>query len=239
MRNKLTLITTLFALALFITACGTAVAQGEENKTRTLTVSGTAQASLSPDIAHISIGVQNQDEDAQVALSDNSARVQEVIDGLRALGVSERDIRTSNFNIYPSMQYNRDGEMTGIIYIVSNNVNVTLRSLDRIGQILNASVASGANQISGIQFDIADKEAALAEARKTAIDNAQAMAQELAAAAGVSLGPIQSLNVSGGGFPGPVYPPAFRGMESAAMDVPIAAGDINLTVEVSIVYESR
>jgi uncharacterized protein len=239
MRSKLTLITTLFVLAVFITACGSAVAQGDEPQIRTLAVSGSAQASLLPDIAHISIGVQTQNEDAEDALAENSANAQEIIDALKVLGVSERDIRTSNFNIYPSMQYNRDGELQGILYIVSNTVNVTLRDIDRIGQILNASVSAGANQITGIQFDIEDKEAALTEARKTAVDNAREMAQELAAAAGVSLGPIQSLNVSGGGVPGPIFPPTFRGMESAAMDVPIAAGDINITVEVSVVYEIR
>jgi uncharacterized protein len=237
MRSKITLITTMFVLALFITACGSAVAQGSEPQPRTLTVNGTAQVSLSPDIAYISIGVHTENEDAEIALSENSAQAQQVIDGLKALGIAEKDIRTSNFSIYPSMQYNRDGELQRTVYIVSNTVNVTLRNLDRMGQILNASVASGANQIAGIQFDIADKESALVEARKTAIDNARAMAQELAAAAGVNLGPIQSLNVYGGGMPGPVFPPSVRGMEAAAMDVPIAAGDIHLTVEVNVVYE--
>lgn len=238
MRNKLTLITTLLITALFITACGSAVAQGTEPPLRTLTVSGSAQASLTPDIAYFSIGVQTEDEDAEAALASNSASAQEIIDELKAQGVAERDIRTSNFSIYPSRQYNRDGELQAIVYIVSNTVNVTLRDLDRIGRILNASVTSGANQIMGIQFDIADKDAALVRARKAAIDNAQAMAQELAEAAGVSLGPIHSLNVYGGGFPIPVGRD-MRGMESAAMDVPIEAGNLTLTVEVNIVYEIR
>ena len=119
-----------------------------------------------------------------------------------------KDIQTSAFNVYPQQQVNPkdpSATETKTTYVVENTVNVTVRDLSKLGGLLDKVVGSGANTIHGIQFDVKDKAKALSEARKQAIDDAKAQAAEVAQAAGVQLGAIQTLNVYTGGQPGPVY----------------------------------
>jgi uncharacterized protein YggE len=155
------------------------------------------------------------------------------------MGVEEDDIQTSNFNIYLEQRYDEDGDQTSTLYIVDNTVFVTLRDLNILGEIMGTVVAAGANSIFGIQFDVEDKTRALSEARKAAVEDAQIKAEELALAAGVSLGEIQSINEYGG-VPIPVFEGKEGGGFAAARDqVPVSLGQLSLTVEVSVVYHIR
>jgi uncharacterized protein len=117
--------------------------------------------------------------------------------------------------------FQRSGVKWPITFTVSNTVYVTLRDLDQFGEFLGIVVQAGANQITGIQFDVADKTAALSEARKLAVENSRLMAEELAEAAGVSLGPVKSINYYGGNYPIAVQ--LERKMPAMAVDaVPIS-----------------
>jgi uncharacterized protein len=225
-------------LAALLSACGVAAAQSEEPSVRTLSVNGSATISLAPDIAYISVGVQSENPDAAIAISDNNQKAAQVVSALKAAGVAERDIRTSNFSIYPYQDYTPQGEPREIKYIVNNTVSVTLRNLGSVGSVLNAAVDAGSNSIHGIQFDLFDKSAAMTGARRAAVDNAKAMAEEMASAAGVQLGPIQSISFSSG-YPSPVYERDMAVKEIPAGAVPISTGELTFTVDVYIVYEIR
>jgi uncharacterized protein len=213
------------------------VAQGVEPSTRTLTVNGSAQAFLVPDIAYISIGVESQNQDAKQAVADNSTQAAQIIQRLKTLGIAERDIRTSNFSIYPSQEFDREGNRQGILFIVNNTVQVTVRDLNRLGDILDASVDAGSNNIHGIQFDVTDKTAALKNARQAAVANARELAEELADAAGVTVGQVHSISYYSSAPVG-IYE---RAASKVAMDmaVPIETGEMSISVEVSITYELR
>lgn len=238
MRKQISIIFVMLALAVVLSACGTAVAQAPEPVTRTLSVNGSAQVFLTPDIAYISIGVQTENQDATEAVAGNNAQATAIIDGLKARGIDEKDIQTSNFSIYPNQQYDRDGELRDTVYMVNNTVKVTVRDISQIGEMLDAAVTAGANNVYGIQFDVSDKTAALSEARKAAVANASTMAAELAEAAGVTLGPIKTINFYGGAVPMPV--PAAMGRDMlAAQEVPLSPGETSLTAEVHIEYEIR
>lgn len=250
MRNKTILITGLMLLSLALAACGSvAAAQAQQptpagenaNPPRTLSVNGSGRVFLAPDIAYINIGVHTEDKSAEEAIASNNTQAQRVVDALQRLGIDAKDIQTTNFSIYPQQQYDPNGRPTGeITYLVDNIVYVTLRNLDNIGEVLDGAIKAGANSINGIQFDILDKSAAMTEARKAAIADARAQADELAQAAGVTLGSVQSINAYGGSYPPqPVFRSdvAMAAQEAAA--VPISTGQLTLTVEVSIVYEIR
>jgi hypothetical protein len=240
MQKKFGILSLFLILAVILSACGTALAQAPsaEPVRRTLSVNGSAQVSLPPDIAYISIGVHTESEDAKQAVAENNSLVEKVVAALKAMGIEDKDLLTTRFNIYPSQQYTPEGQLKGTIFMVDNLVYVTLRDLNKIGDVLNAAIDAGANNISGIQFDVADKNKALAEARKSAVANARALAEELAQAAGVSLGQIQSLNFYGGGIPPtPFFEAKGGGMGVAGSNVPISTGQITLSVEVNIVYE--
>jgi uncharacterized protein len=235
--NKIGLVAILI-LSVFLAACGTAAAQVPEDQERTVSVNGSAQVSLTPDIAYITIGVTTENADAATAVENNNAQVQNVINTLTALGIAEEDILTNNFSIYPTPVFTPEGQQRDTTFTVTNTVFVTLRDLDQVGEILGGVVEAGANQITGIQFDVADKTAALTEARRLAVENSRILAEELAEAAGVNLGQVRSISLLGSNYPVPVT----LQREVAAMDVgavPISTGQLTVNVDVNVVYEIR
>lgn len=204
---------------------------------RTLSVSGVGKAFLTPDIAYVYIGVRSENRDAAKAVSANNAQASKVSDALKGFNIAPRDIQTTNFSIYPNQQFDANGKPSGLTYVVDNTVFVTVRDLSKIGDLLNAVVGAGANSINSIQFDVADKTKALSDARKAAVADARAQAEELAQAAGVTLGPVQTINISSGGTPVPMYQAKAMDFASAEASVPIASGELVIQVNVSIVYQ--
>ncbi len=242
MRTKFLALTVILLLAsLALSACAAtpaAYAQGSDTQPplRTISVSGSGQAVLTPDIAYITIGVRTENANASEAVAANSTATDKVIQALKAQGIDAKDIRTTNFSIYPQQQYDNNGKLVSTTFVVENQVYVTIRDLDKIGQILDAAVKAGANTIYGITFDVQDKSAALAEARKDAVDNANAAAEELAAAAGVKIVEVQSIT-SSSSSPSPL--PMFARVATAAEaapSVPISTGQLTFTVDVQMVY---
>jgi uncharacterized protein YggE len=252
MRKQLPVLIIILMLSTLLSACaGVAAAQPlapalqtdseDTSPPRTISVSGSGLAYLTPDIAYINIGVHTENKDAAEAVSDNNIRSNEVSDALQALGIDEKDIQTTNFSIYPQPEYDSDGIATGkITYIVDNTVFVTVRELDVLGDLLNAAVSAGANSINGIQFDVEDKTAALSIARKSAVENAQVIAEELAETSGVTLGEILSITTYSSGSPTPVYLDG-RGGGAAVMaeSVPVSPGQMSINVQVNVVYKIR
>jgi uncharacterized protein YggE len=173
--------------------------------TRSITVTGTGRATLTPDIAYVNIGVHTENASVGEAVSSNRTQAQKVIDALKAQGVDAKDIQTTNFSLYPQTDYGPNNEVKGTKYVVDNTVYVTVRNLDKLGSLLDVAIQSGANNINGIDFDVADRTTALSNARVAAVKNAQALATELATAAGVQLGAVQTITTDSNNTPVPVY----------------------------------
>jgi uncharacterized protein YggE len=239
MKTKFIMIAAVAMLALVISACGpTTINQEALAPVRTLSVSGTGQANLEPDIAYIYVGVHTEQPSASEAMTENNAQTQQVIQALRDFGIDAKDIRTTNFSIWPMDKYEpATGLPTGEkSYVVDNTVYVTVRDLDKLGDLLDTVVTAGANTVNSIQFDVVDKAEALKQARADAVKNAEAQARELATAAGLTLGEVQSISF----YDTPVYPFADgrggggAGAEAAA--VPIQPGQLTFTVTVNVSY---
>jgi uncharacterized protein YggE len=249
MKTKSTQMITVLIIASLLAGCaGAAFAQtetptsgsGETKVTRTVTVNGSGKVYLTPDMAYVTIGVHTEGDNAVKTVAENNAATQDVIDTLKSMKIDEKDIQTTNFSISPQKEYDQAGKPTGkVTYIVDNSVLVTVRDLSLIGDILDATVKSGANSINGIQFDVADKEKALSQARQAAVADAYAKAQELASAAGVSLGAVQTISEYTSSGPQPMYDRAAAPMVVEAAAVPVQAGQMLLTLEVNIVYEIK
>lgn len=234
MKKFYTLIAALLVMATLLSACGAAPSA---QAVRTLSVNGTGTISLTPDIAYIYLGVHSEDPSASEAVAGNNAQTQKVIDALKNLGIDEKDIRTTNFSIWPSTQYSPDGLQTGTTYMVDNTVYVTIRDLAKLGDLLDSVIKAGANTVNSIQFDVADKTEALKQARDEAVKNAETQAGELAQAAGVTLGDVQTIGFYDS-VPSPVYEGGKGGGGAMAADiaVPIQPGQMTLTVTVSMTY---
>jgi uncharacterized protein len=239
MRTKTILLSLMLALALLASACAPAVQPAAEAP-RTLSVTGSARVTAQPDIASISIGVHTESDRAADAVTENNRQAQAIVTALTALGVSEADIQTLGFNIFPQDEWGPGGERTGTRFIVDNTVTVKVRDLDLISELLGAVIEAGANNIYGIQFDLEDKSELIAEARKKAVEDAQSQAQELASAAGITLGAIQSLNYYSS-IPVPIFDNkvAFGMGGAEASSVPVSPGQLIITADVSITFEIR
>jgi uncharacterized protein len=237
MRTKF-LVFTVLAFALILSACGPAtINQAAAPVNRTLNVNGTGTTYLTPDIAYIYIGVHTEGPTASEAVEANKVQTNAVLDALKNAGVDEKDLRTTNFSIWPSQQYAPDGSVTGTIYMVDNTVYVTVRDLDGLGTLLDDTIAAGANSINSIQFDVADKTAAVKESRALAVKDAEIQAQELADASGVTLGEIQNIS-SYDSSPYPIAEGKGGGGGAMAADTAVAIqpGQLTITVSVSAVY---
>lgn len=206
---------------------------------RTLVMSGQGEAKAVPDTVGISAGVTAQGKTAADALAANTRAMNGVFAALKKLGVPDRAIQTSNFSVqpqYPAYNPNGQQETRRIIgYEVSNQVNVRLEDVSKLGVALDALVTGGANNMNGINFFVRDPAALLTEARKDAVNDAVAKAKTYAAAAGVTLGRILSISENGGVEP---PRPVFMAMQAkAAVSVPVAAGETTITAGVSITWE--
>ena len=202
---------------------------------RTLSVTGQGIAKAAPDEANFSSGVVAQGATAAQALAANNRAMNQVFATLKKQGIPDKAIQTSNLSLSPQYQPCKPNVacVQKIIgYEVSNTVSVTV-GLDKTGTVLDALVASGSNQLGGISFAIHDPKPLLEQARAEAVKDAFARAQLYAHAAGVSLGPIQSLQEAGSSVPQPMYKTmAMRSMEA----MPIAGGEESISANVSITW---
>lgn len=212
-----------------------------ESLPRIVTVAGTGEVKVKPDMATISTGVTTDGATAKAALARNNAAMAAVLNALKAAGVSEDDIQTSNFSVSPMYAPVQPGQNTSpqiTSYQVSNQVTARVKELGKLGATLDALVQAGSNQISGISFDLNDPKATINEARKKAIADARAKAELYAEAAGASVGTVVQISEVSTQSPMPVR---YRVAEVQAMDgsVPIAAGQNTVSTSITVTFELR
>jgi uncharacterized protein len=204
-------------------------------KTPFIEVSGRGSVQAEPDMATIRIGVTTENAKVQDAVSANTAATEKVLSELQQASIDKKDLKTSNFSVYP--QYKTEGENKHqvITYRVSNTVTVTIRDISKVGDILAKAVVAGSNQITGPSFSVSKPEKYMNEARKKAVENALEKARTYAGAAGLQLGPI--LEISEPGLPTPVNFTMAR--SAAAAPVPIEAGEEKLEAQIFLVVELK
>ena len=211
-------------------------AEGDKSAERYVSVSATGSVPADPDMASISTGVIVEADTAKDALARNSTVMTKLIDGLKGLGIASKDIQTTSVNVEPRYVQANDGRPATISgYRVVNQVRLTVREVTRLGEILDAAIGLGANQVNGIGFDVSNAETLKDEARKQAVANARRRAELYATAAGAQLGGVLTISEDGSSGPRPM--PMARAAMSTA--VPIEAGTRTLTVEVSVTYALR
>jgi uncharacterized protein YggE len=200
---------------------------------RQITVIGTGEVKVVPDTASVQIGVETTAPTTKDALAQNTAQANAIIEQIKQLGVAEKDIQTSGFNISPT--YSSDGrEVTG--YTVSNQVSVVIRDLAQAGTLLDQVVQAGANRIYGVSFTVADPAAALAQARDKAVADAKARADQLAKGTGATVGQVLVISENVGAA-SPVPMPMMDRVAGAGGAPPIQAGEQSYSAQVQITYE--
>lgn len=234
MKKRILFISMLVLMAIVLSSC--AGAPLNEKNTRSMSVSGRGEVYLIPDIAYINIGTRSEALEVATALTENNKQAQSISSILSEMGIDPLDIQTTAFNVYPFQNYGMDGQPTELKYVVENTVNVKVRNLNSLGEVLDAVVKSGANQIYGITFDVEDRKQAEADARRLAIQDATEKAQELAGLTGITLGEIMNVSVYSNGSPQPVYDAKGGGYAMPQSAAPIAAGQMIITADASLTY---
>jgi uncharacterized protein YggE len=225
----------LLLASLVLAGCG-ALPGAQE---RSLTVTGTGSVNVAPDIVTVSLGVQTVGDDIAQVVAENNRWAQRVQDAAREAGVADEDIQTVYFYVSPQPQYDESGNPTGVVtYWVDNTINVTLRQIGGLGDLLQAAIDAGATSVQGVSFSVDDPSQAEAQARQQAVDDARGRAEMLAAAAGATLGAPISIS-SAVSLPSPQSVSRADAATAASSGVPVTPGTTEVQVQVTVMYGLR
>lgn len=194
-------------------------------------VSGQGKAVVKPDIALVSFGVKTEAKKSVDAVNQNNQKMNEVIKAVKATGVDDKDIQTTSYNLYPVYDYTRNGtNFKG--YSLDQNVQVKIRNLDKINDILDAATSKGANTVGQLSLTVDDMEAVKFQAREKAIEQAKKKAKDLARQSGLNIGKLINVSEGYSNYPQPVYGMgAAKSMESSvAPDIQAGESEINVTI---------
>jgi uncharacterized protein YggE len=191
-----------------------------------------------PDLATVSAGVTSQARTAVEAMRTNAQSMTAVVNRIKQLGVAERDIQTSGINLGAMYDYDQPNQRQVFRgYQASNRVSVKLRDIQRTGEVLDALVAAGATDLGGPDWSIDDDTAARSQARRTAMEKAQAQALDYARMAGYANVRLLEINESMiSSRPMPMMAQMARA-EAADASTPVQPGMVQAGVVVTVKYE--
>lgn len=207
----------------------------------TISISGKGEVFVKPDIAKISVSVEKEAVSVTEAQNQATEAINKITSFLKESSVEDKDIKTTNYNIYPRYDWI---EKTGRVfrgYVVSQTLEIKIRKIDKTGEILAGVTKAGANQVGGVSFTIDDEEAVKREARQKAINDAQTKAEQLAKDLGVKI--VRLVNFSESGNGGIIMPYKMEAMEATGMggggEPEIPSGENTVTINVYLTYEIK
>lgn len=207
-----------------------------------LTVVAEEEIVVKPDIARVSFAVVKRATAATAAQQQNSEALNRVVAFLKKAGVEEKDVKTQNYNISPLYDYIRDQGQVFKGYEVRQELRITIRNLDKAGEILTGAAENGANEIIGFGLAVDEEEKIRDLARTRAIAKARTKAEILAKSLGVRLGQLVNFSENGNG----IYPMSVEygrslgvggGDAKAVPEIPI--GENKIVVNVILTYEMK
>jgi hypothetical protein len=236
-------IVVLIALALTIAGCsavpGTPVSDASSNVAGTITVTGFGKARANPDRASVSVGVNVADEDITRAVEESNETIARITEAVKGLGVEEADIQTTNFSIWAEEQWDSE---TGQrkeekLYRIDSTIQINVNDVEKVGELLEVSIASGANNVYGLSFGIQDPSSLAADARVGALDDARQRAEQIAQELGVTLGEVQSAVEVSGASVMPFFETAGIGMGGGGGEPPISEGSMTVTLSMEVTFK--
>jgi uncharacterized protein YggE len=198
-----------------------------------ITVSGTGKITVVPDVAFISLAVVTDGDTAAGALDANGTGMRNVLKRLAQFGIAEADVQTTHFGVRPKYRHAQNSEPVLIGYTVTNQISVKIRKLTHTGEVLDGLVKEGANRIDSVTFTVSDPDRLLDEARARAMAHAKRKAEVYANGGEVSLGKVIQITES---HDAPSLQWRFEGAQATKGEVPLAPGERELSVQVTVVY---
>lgn len=215
-------------------------AKAKETPSGTIVVSGTGRVAVEPDIADLRLGVAISRPTVDAARSEAARLMDAILGAVHRAGVTREDVRTALLSVQPRYDYreSRAPALTG--YELANVVEVTVRDLTKLGDVVDGTLAAGATSMDGLSFRVAEPAPAEAEARRRAMAEARARADVLADAAGLTIEGVVDIVEGSPARPPIPYPKAER-MALAAADAstPVEGGSLEVAVTVTVTYGAR
>ena len=208
--------------------------EGDEEM-RTVTVSGSGEIVVAPDLAYIDLGVQTKNPDAALAQSENADLMTKVINAIKAAGIDEKDIKTTGYSLYQTYDYGIEGERSDPYYVANNIVNVKIRDVDAVGEIIDIASKAGSNSINSIRFALEDDSVYYQEALKLAMESAKGKATAIMDTFDKVPGIPSSVSESSGG--GNLYYDYYPAKAAMEASTPIESGEITISASVSVTYD--
>lgn len=203
---------------------------------RTISVSGSGAIQVVPDRAVLELSVVTWNPSVSVASNENAALMTKVQKALENAGVPKDSYSTSNYSIRREVSYVNGRSVPGD-YRASNVLNVVLTDITRVGEVIDAAISAGANELSSLNFTVSDSSGYLEEARRLAVEQACEKASVLAEASGAKLGRV--MQISEQSYTQPLYKSNMMVMAEADAATPVQAGKQDLTVSVNVLYELK
>lgn len=207
---------------------------------QSISFSGEGRVYTKPDIAMVILSVVTEGKTVAEVQKKNTEKMNKVIEFLKEFGVEDKDIKTTNYNLYPryNYQYTKTPQIVG--YEITQSLEVKIRNLDKVGEVLEGSVGAGVNQVYSLYFKVDKDEEFKSQAKELAIRDANKKAKETAKQLGVKLGKLIGYNEGGGYYP--IYPNYYRdarvgGGEESAPN--IQTGENEILVTVTLTYEIK
>lgn len=238
MRSRV-LIGVLGALAVFALAgCQTKVVTAPSGVINTVTAQGEGKTSATPDQAEMTFGATVTGSDAKKTLAEAATTANAITAALKKAGIAEKDLQTAGVNLYPQQDF-REGRAPVITgYQASVQVRATIHDIGKVGDVISAASGAGATDIGGPSFTLSEDSTARAEAIRHAVADARARAEVMAKAAGKSLGDVVSVSETGASVPVVWGERAYKATDAAGT-VDIQPGSLDITAEVTVVFELR
>jgi uncharacterized protein len=230
----------MHCLVAVVLACAVAASplRAQQTPLSSIRVTGDAKVTARPDRVQIDIGVTTRAAQSQEAASQNARQVDAVLAAVRK-ATPAAVLKTISYSLNPTYQYHSKGEEPTIAgYSAVNVVQVTLDDLAKIGTVIDSATLAGANHVQGIQFTLRDQDAVRAEALRQAATRARAEADMLAAALGLKVVRVLSVEENSPRMvPVRAYMGAPRAVMSAATETPVEAGTLDVTADVMLTVE--
>ena len=208
---------------------------------KVITVSGKGEFEVAPDVAYLDVAVETRAATAKEAQANNAtkfAALEAVLYQKYAIG--KPDVKTTGFSVHPEYKYADNQAPKVIGYVAAHNIRITYRQLDKIGTLLDALSAAGANRMNGVQFDTEREDQYELQALEKAMANADGKAAVLAKASKRTLKGVLSVS-QGGATAQPVYGMVMEKMANAASDsaggTSIQSGQITVRTDITVMYE--
>ncbi len=214
--------------------------QAANHEPAKVVVTGTAEIRVPPDRAFVMLAVESRDSNPREAQQKNAKASDGVLAKLRSAGLDDKAIRTVSYGLQEEFDYNK-GTRRSRGYLARNQVEVRLDDIEQVGEIIDLATSAGATSVSGLRFDVKDRDGLEREALKQAVADGRARAEAAAAGAGSNIGSLLAIEQEGASGPPPPTP-VFRATvamaaDSAAPPPPIQAGEIEITARVRVTAE--